>query len=77
MKVSSPVGDFPFEPVRLTVGSGHLTLEGQVGAWLAKVELEPRDLVSLGRVAGLRFALPAVAILAVMTGLRRRSHRVG
>ena len=59
MKVSSPVGDFPFEPVRLTVGSGHLTLEGQVGAWPARVELEPRDLVSLGRVAGLRFALPA------------------
>ena len=77
MKVSSPVGDFPFEPVRLTVGSGHLTLEGQVGAWPARVELEPRDLVSLGRVAGLRFALPAFAALAVMTGLRRRSHRVG
>jgi hypothetical protein len=77
MKVSSPVGDFPFEPVRLTVGSRHLTLEGQVGAWPAKVELEPRDLVSLGRVAGLRFALPAIAALAVMTGLRRRSHRAG
>jgi hypothetical protein len=77
MKVSSPVGDFPFEPVRLTVGSGHLTLEGQVGAWPARVELEPRDLVSLGKVAGLRLALPAIAAIAVMTGLRRRIHRVG
>jgi hypothetical protein len=77
MKVSSPVGDFPFEPVRLTLGPGHLTLEGQVGAWPARVELEPRDLVSLARVAGMRAALPALAFAAVMAGLRLRSHRGG
>ena len=77
MKVSSPVGDFPFEPVRLKVGPGHLTLEGQVGAWPARVELEPRDLMSLARVAGLRSVLPALAAVALVTVLRRRGHHAG
>lgn len=77
MKVSSPVGDFPFEPVRLKVGPGHLILEGQVGAWPARVELEPRDLMSLARVAGLRSALPVLAAVALVTVLRHRSHHAG
>ena len=52
MKVSSPVGDFPFEPLRVTVKPRHLTLEGQVGAWPARVEFEPKDVVSLAKAAG-------------------------
>ncbi len=77
MKVSSPVGDFPFEPQRLRVGPGHLTLEGQVGAWPARVELEPRDLITLARIAGARAALPVLAAVALFTGLRRWSNRAG
>jgi len=75
MKVSSPVGDFPFEPVRVTLGPGHVTLEGKVGAWPARVELEPRDAVSLLRAAGLLAVVPALAAVAVLAGLRLRSGR--
>jgi len=71
MKVSSPVGDFPFEPLRLKVGPGHLTLEGQVGAWPARVEFAPGDLVALARAAGVGAAVPALAAV-VVAGLARR-----
>jgi hypothetical protein len=80
MKVSSPVGDFPFEPLRLKVGPGHLTLEGQVGAWPARVEFAPGDLVSLAlvslaRAAGGRAAVPALAAAVVLTlAVRRIGH---
>jgi hypothetical protein len=76
MKVSSPVGDFPFEPQRLKLGSGHLTLEGQVGAWPARVEMEPRDLVTLARAAGLIVVIPVLAAAAVVAGMRRRDRHV-
>jgi hypothetical protein len=71
MKVSSPVGDFPFEPLRLKVGPGHLTLEGQVGAWPARVEFAPGDLVSLARAAGGRAAVPALAAVVALALARR------
>jgi hypothetical protein len=71
MKVSSPVGDFPFEPLRLKAGRGHLTLEGQVGAWPARVEFAPGDLVSLARAAGARAAVPALAAVVALAMARR------
>jgi hypothetical protein len=71
MKVSSPVGDFPFEPLRLKAGSGHLTLEGQVGAWPARVEFAPGDVVALARAAGAGAAVPALAAVAVVILARR------
>jgi len=75
MKVSSPVGDFPFEPLRLKVGPGHLTLEGQVGAWPARVEFAPGDLVSLARAAGGRAAVSALAAAVVLAlAVRRIGH---
>ena len=71
MKVSSPVGDFPFEPVRLKVGPGHLTLEGEVRAWPARVEFAPGDVVSLARAAGARAAVPALAAVVLLAIARR------
>ncbi len=71
MKVSSPVGDFPFEPLRLKVTPGHLTLEGQVGAWPARVEFAPGDLVSLARAAGASAAVPVLATVVVLAVARR------
>jgi hypothetical protein len=71
MKVSSPVGDFPFEPVSVKVGPGHLTLEGKVGAWPARVEFEPRDALALARVAGARAALPVLCGVILLAGARR------
>jgi hypothetical protein len=71
MKVSSPVGDFPFEPLRVTVEPRHLTLEGQVGAWPARVEFEPRDLLALARAAGVRVTIPTLAAVVLLAGARR------
>jgi hypothetical protein len=71
MKVSSPVGDFPFEPVALKVKRGHVILEGQVGAWPARVEFQPRDLVGLGRVVGARAAVAALAGVVLLARVRR------
>jgi hypothetical protein len=78
MKVSSPVGDFPFEPLRLTVRPRQFTLEGQVGAWPARVEFEPRDLIALAKAAGPAAAVPALAAAAVLVlGAGRRLTRRG
>ena len=50
MKVSSPVGEFPFELERLRRNGTHLSLEGRMGAWPARVEVSPEDGVRLVRV---------------------------
>jgi hypothetical protein len=78
MKVSSPVGDFPFEPLQITLKPGHLTLEGQVGAWPARVEFEPKDVVTLARAAGPWWVvLPVLPLTAVvlLAGARRWMRR--
>src|SRR5258708_35470862 len=75
MKVSSPVGDFPFEPLRVTVKPRHLTLEGQVGAWPARVEFEPKDVVSLAKAAGAGGAVPPRAAVGPVAGAPPRVSR--
>jgi hypothetical protein len=75
MKVSSPVGDFPFEPLQLTVKPGHLTLEGQVGAWPARVEFEPKDVVTLARAAGPWGAVLPFAAVVLIAAARRWTRR--
>ena len=75
MKVSSPVGDFPFEPLQVTVRPGHLTLEGQVGAWPARVEFEPRDVFTLARAAGPWAAVLPLAAVILLAGARRWTRR--
>jgi len=71
MKVSSPVGDFPFEPLRVTVKPRHLTLEGQVGAWPARVEFEPKDALALAKAAGAAGAVLPLAAVVLVAGVRR------
>ena len=38
MRVSSPIGDFPFEARRLRVDRDGLVVEGAMGAWPATIE---------------------------------------
>jgi hypothetical protein len=74
MKVSSPVGEFPFEARRVMVRHGRLVLEGAMGAWPAKVEMEPQDIVQLARLV----PWPAIAIGAIaLAGFVGRSRRRG
>jgi hypothetical protein len=75
MKVSSPIGELPFELRKLTVRSDGIKIEGAMGAWPAHVQIEPRDLPALVRL----LAKPA-AVTVIIAGLaslatRRRTRR--
>jgi hypothetical protein len=62
MKVSSPIGELPFEPTALHMRGGRVEVEGLMGAWPAHVVIEPADLPSLLRLA----RKPAIATAAVV-----------
>lgn len=62
MKVSSPIGDLPFEPRRWRLRGGALVMEGEMGAWPARVQIFAADLPVLARV----FWLPLAAIAAIL-----------
>jgi hypothetical protein len=74
MKVSSPVGDFPFQVTRLRVRSGGLHVEGSMGAWPSRVVIGPGDIPALARVAVVPLAA-AVAGTAVLISLTRLARR--
>ncbi len=76
MKVSSPVGDFPFEARRLTVKKGRLVLEGAMGAWPARVEMEPGDVFRVARLVPWPvIAFTAVAMVGALARRRRRGRK--
>ena len=64
MRVSSPIGDLPFEPKRLRVVGREVHITGEMGAWPAKVVIDASDLPSLLKIS----ALPLTALL-VLFGL--------
>lgn len=74
MKVSSPVGDFPFQADRLGLEDGNLVVHGSMGAWPARVEIGPGDVPGL-----VRLVPPPVlaAVGLVLLGLLARSQRGG
>jgi hypothetical protein len=79
MTVSSPIGELPFEPRKLTVGPGGIQIEGAMGAWPAHVQISAGDLPALARLLGRPAAVTAVAAVTI-TGLaglasRRRTRR--
>jgi hypothetical protein len=82
VRVTSPIGDFPFEPRRLRVENGGLVMEGAMGAWPATVRVEPADLPALLRLipplvlAALGVAGAALVLKAVGRS-RGRSSRSG
>ena len=43
MKVSSPVGDFPFDARRLKYEDRALVIEGSMGAWPAEIRVAGED----------------------------------
>jgi hypothetical protein len=62
MKVSSPVGDFPFEANELRVEGRNLVVRGSMGAWPARVEIGPEDVPNLVRLV----PAPVLALLGVI-----------
>ncbi len=63
MKVSSPVGEFPFEVRGLSLRRGAIRVDGAMGAWPAHVEMTLADLPALARAA----PVPAAVALALVT----------
>ncbi|HEY6278242.1 MAG TPA: hypothetical protein VIX86_18140 [Streptosporangiaceae bacterium] len=74
MKVSSPVGELPFEPTALRLCGGRVEIEGVMGAWPARVVIEPADLPSLLRLVRKPAIAAAVLSLAAL-GIRFRHGR--
>ena len=73
MKVSSPVGTFPFEPERVSIEGAKLTLHGRMGAWPARVQMEPADGLRFARLLGPRFVVGALSV--VLVGMTARGRR--
>lgn len=74
MRVSSPIGELPFEPTRIHYRNGAVEVDGLMGAWPAQVVIEPRDLPSLARLLiGPRTVAVVAAVGAATLILRRRT----
>jgi hypothetical protein len=69
MRVSSPVGDFPFAVETVRLRRGRLLLGGRMGSWPTEVEVEPRDLLEL--LPHIRWSLAGGAALALIVFGRR------
>ena len=74
MRVSSPIGELPFEPRKLTVRPGGIQIEGAMGAWPAHVQIGVGDLPALARLLAKPAAVTAAATITV-TGLARLAAR--
>ena len=76
MKVTSPIGELPFEPRTIRLRGSSIQLDGTMGAWPAQVTITPSDLPALARVAA-RPALVGAVGLTTVLGLIRltRSSR--
>jgi hypothetical protein len=73
MKVSSPVGDFPFTPTSLRYETGELVVDGAMGAWPATIRVGPEDIPVVLRL----LPRPVCVVLAVLAGVLLLRRLVG
>jgi hypothetical protein len=72
MKVTSPVGEYPYVVRGVRMERGRIVVAGSLGVWETTMEIEPADWVALGR----RLARPAAAVaVALLVAARRRRAR--
>jgi hypothetical protein len=67
MKVSSPIGDLPFEPRKLRFRDRRLEIEGVMGAWPAHVQISGSDLPAIARLLAKPAAIAAVVAAAIVS----------
>jgi hypothetical protein len=72
MKVSSPIGELPFEPRALRLKDGGLEIQGVMGAWPAHVHVTAADIPAVLRLVATPAALLGAAT-ATVVGLVRRA----
>jgi hypothetical protein len=80
MIVSSPIGDMPFTPERLRLERGAVIINGSMGAWPSRVQVQASDIPHLARLVlpktGRAWAIPIAGVSLVGLALRsRRAHR--
>ena len=75
MKVSSPVGDFPFTPTAIRVEGRSVVVDGAMGAWPARVSVDPADVPAVIRLlpAPLLAGLVTLAIVVLIRLVRPRN----
>ncbi|MFJ6564241.1 hypothetical protein ACIQMV_31145 [Streptomyces sp. NPDC091412] len=72
MKVSSPIGELPFEPTKCRYTKAGIEMEGVMGAWPARVLISRKDIPLLLKVA---LGGPALKSAATTVFGRRRTAR--
>lgn len=71
MKVTSPVGEFPYTFERIRLEGTHIVAEGRMGTWPARIEVGVGDIPVPVRIG----ALAAAVGVVLATGLSRRRNR--
>jgi hypothetical protein len=70
MKVSSPVGEYPYEVKSVALRRGRVVVTGSLGVWETTMEIEPADWLELGRRAARPAAALGAAGLLLLAGKR-------
>jgi hypothetical protein len=71
MKVSSPIGDLPFEVTGVRREGRELVVDGLLGTWRSRIHVGVEDVPMLARAVRVPLAAGASAAIAVYL-LRRR-----
>jgi hypothetical protein len=71
VRVTSPIGDLPFEVTAVRREGRELVVEGSLGAWRSQIHVGAGDVPMLARALRGPLAAAAVAAAAVVV-LRRR-----
>jgi hypothetical protein len=75
MRVSSPIGELPFEPRHVAISHRGVEVSGVMGAWPARVQIGVSDVPALLRIMAKPIGVAAAATTLVL-GLRRLArHR--
>jgi hypothetical protein len=71
VRVSSPIGDLPFEVETVRLEGRGLVVEGRLGAWESRIHVGPEDAPMLVRALRVPIAAVATAGLAAYLVGRR------
>jgi hypothetical protein len=72
VRVSSPIGDLPFEVDAVRLQGGEVVVEGRLGAWESRIHVGRDDVPMLARALRVPLAAAAAAGLAAYLIGRRR-----
>jgi len=71
VRVTSPIGDLPFEVEAVRIEGRELVVDGRLGAWQSRIHVEAADVPMLARALRLPLAAVAAAgLAAVLVGRR-------